>query len=119
MRTTSLVATSALLALAIACSSSSGKGGYETQSGEELYKSAGCSACHGADGSGSRLNLGPALGGLREHWTKEKLLAYMGDPAAFAAGDARLGQRTMPAIGVDVPPEARDRLADHVLSMMD
>ena len=83
-----------------------------------LYASAGCSACHGKTGRSSMLKLGPSFEGLKEHWTKDTLLEYIADPAAFAAKDARLGKRQMTAISTGVPPAAREKLVEYVLTLM-
>lgn len=101
----------------LGCSDGPEEGEYASQSGAQLYESTGCSACHGKDGRGF-MGLAPSYAGLARYWTEELLLEYIADPAAFAAGDPRLGQRPMTAIAADVPQAARERLVEHVLTLM-
>jgi mono/diheme cytochrome c family protein len=48
---------------------------------EELYTTRGCATCHGPDMEGTKK--GPALTGLSKHWSKEELVTYMRNTAAF------------------------------------
>jgi len=111
-----LVALGAALG-AVGCSSGPEQGDYSSQSGAQLFQSTGCATCHGKDGRGF-MGLAPSYAGLARYWTKDRLLQYIADPAAFAKADPRLGQRPMPAIAADVPTAARERLVEHVLTLM-
>ncbi len=106
----------ALALLPLACSGP--KKPADEQSGAELYATY-CKSCHGKQGRGSFLNLGPSYEGLAQHWTAENLLEYIADPKTFAAADERLGEREMPAIDPNVSMEARRRLVEHALGLMD
>ncbi|MCP3915011.1 MAG: cytochrome c [bacterium] len=77
-----------------------------------------CKSCHGGDGRGS-MGLGSSFAGVAKHWNEEKLLTYIADPEAYAAKDPRLGTRPMAPISGDVPPEARKKIVQHTLSLMD
>ncbi len=89
------------------------------QSGAELFQNQ-CAMCHMRDGSGSIL--APSLHGKKEHWTREKLLAYLVDPVGYAAKDPRMKtqgtkfSQAMPTYKM-LTPEQLGALADHVLSM--
>jgi len=74
-----------LLALALTACSPADDG---PPDGATLFRRQGCVACHGPSGQGS--SLAPALNGLSAHWTVEKLVQYLADPEAYAAGDPRL-----------------------------
>ncbi len=100
-----------------ACGSSTGKPDTE-QSGSDLFQVY-CASCHGKDGRGTFLNLGPSFEGVREYWAAESLLEYIADPRTFAARTERLGKRDMAAIADDVPQAARERLVEFSLTLMD
>ena len=85
--------------------------------GARLYR-AHCSACHGGDGSGSAMGLGPTLRGLAEHWEKNSLHAYLSDPAGSSRSIDRLGSRPMPAWPDSLTVEERAALVDHTLGLM-
>ncbi|TDJ66559.1 MAG: cytochrome c [Planctomycetota bacterium] len=113
---------SALLLLAAlpalgACASGTGKPATD-QSGSELFQSY-CANCHGTDGRGTFLNLGPSFESVREYWGADSLLVYIADPKAFAARTERLGEREMTAIADDVPQASRERLVEFALTLMD
>jgi mono/diheme cytochrome c family protein len=109
-----------VLLAALAASACSGSGPGETASslGADLFKVQGCATCHGNEGQGSML--GPALRGLKQHWTREQLVEYFVDPQAFAAKDPRLAKQgkgfiqSMPGYKA-LKPEERASLADLVL----
>ena len=88
------------------------------RSGAELYQ-AYCALCHGADGGGTSMNLGPSYRGIAQYWDQASLLEYIADPQAYAAKHDRLGQREMTALPKDVSPEERERLVEHALKLMD
>ncbi len=60
----------------------------EGATGAEIFVLQNCKLCHEADGSGSKR--GPALKGLREHWTEAKLVDYLFDPKPFIEASPRL-----------------------------
>ena len=86
------------------------------QSGAELFVSQKCATCHGEDGRGTWMDLGPSLEGVAEFWTETSLVRYLGDPAGYAVTDPRLGEREMPSYETLGVGEAR-RLAQHVLEL--
>jgi len=108
----------ALSAALGSCSSEAAGGGGGERSGQELY-AAYCALCHGENGGGTPLNLGPSYRGIAQYWDAESLLEYIDDPQAYAKKVERLGQREMTAIPDDVTPEQRRRLVEHALSLMD
>jgi len=87
--------------------------------GETVYRSEGCVQCHMLDGRGS--NLAPTLHGKKQHWTRERLIAYVKDPATIAAQDPRLVEQgrpyrlPMPKLRLENPAEY-ENLADYVLA---
>ena len=107
-----------LFALGACSGGGDGGGGWDALSGKEIYSKAGCQACHGADGRGF-MGLGSSYAGIKQYWTADKLLTYIADPKAYAANDKRLGKREMAAIADDVPADARKKLVDYVLTLMD
>jgi cytochrome c553 len=60
-------------------------GGFD---GAEVYKSASCSMCHGAERAGT--DMAPPLVKLSEYWVPETLERYLLDPEGYAATDERL-----------------------------
>ena len=48
---------------------------------EDLYTSWGCATCHGSNLEGTEK--GPELTGLSKYWSKEELVTYMRNTAAF------------------------------------
>ena len=87
--------------------------------GHEIYMSAGCDECHGADLKGTP-SAGPTLKGVNRHWDEERLLAYFRDPDSVAATDPRLRElrdrfgEGMPPLKL-ADPVARENLARYVL----
>ena len=113
-----LLVPAALLALTLVPASCSSKPGVTTtSSGADLY-GAHCAQCHGAEGRGTFLNLGPSFEGVKQHWTADKLLEYIADPKAYAAKEERLGKREMAAIADTVTAEQRKKLVEHALTLM-
>lgn len=53
--------------------------------GFSLIKQAGCITCHGSNLQGSKM--APALTGLAEYWTREKLINYLRNPASFGTAE--------------------------------
>jgi len=108
---------SLLFALGACSGGEASGGGWDALSGKEIYAKAGCQACHGVDGRGF-MGLGSSYAGIKQYWTADKLLTYIADPKAYAANDKRLGKREMAAIADDVPAEARQKLVEYVLTLM-
>ena len=73
--------------VALGCSSSEGG----APSGQALYRSQGCTACHGTNRRGSAL--APSLEGIAPHWTVDGLVLYLADPPAYAAQNTRLHEQ--------------------------
>ena len=53
----------------------------KTANPEDLYASWGCATCHGSSLEGTEK--GPELTGLSKYWSKEELVTYMRNTAAF------------------------------------
>ena len=108
-----------LLLLTSACS----EGAAKTPSapdGEQVYATQGCALCHGGDGGGT--SLGPTLRGKASHWTREKLVAYLKAPVAYAEADPRLAEQkkrySLAMRQFDKVPEAElGAVADYVLRL--
>lgn len=91
---------------------------YADRSGEEIYARL-CTQCHGDEGRALHGRGGTYLG-KRKYWTRETLLEYLDDPQAYKRKAPHLTtSRYMPPISGAVPAEARVRLVDHVLGLMD
>jgi mono/diheme cytochrome c family protein len=106
------------LALAIAaCGGSDKPSGPPT--GESLFATQSCVTCHRKDGGGN--NFGPSLRGTAEHWTREKMAAYLADPQSVVAKDTRLmalsRNYNMQMPSVRLSEEQRLMLADYVLGL--
>ena len=93
--------------------------GSDPAHGEKLYATRACASCHGGKGAG--LSTAPGFAGLDDHWTREQLAEYLGNPRAWIDKDARLRElkrrysMEMPAFGAPLPD--RLALADHVLRL--
>lgn len=89
-------------------------------SGADIYVLQSCGACHGEHGEGT--DRAPALRGMAEHWTVERLAGYFVDPRAYVAADPRLAavderfSLRMPVYDNLTPAQAR-LLAEHVLGL--
>jgi mono/diheme cytochrome c family protein len=55
--------------------------GNKSPNPEDIYASRGCPTCHGANLEGTKM--GPELTGLSKYWSKEELVTYMRNTAAF------------------------------------
>ncbi|KAF0150904.1 MAG: hypothetical protein FD143_2413 [Ignavibacteria bacterium] len=53
--------------------------------GFTLIKQSGCITCHGSNLQGSKM--APALTGLSEYWTREKLINYLRNPSSFGTDE--------------------------------
>lgn len=94
---------------------------YADMDGEALYRLR-CLQCHGPEGKGLAAN--PSYRGVRDDWTARTLLEYIDDPGAFKRTDAaprrlRGSAKYMPPVDRHMPQEARERLVEHVLGLMD
>lgn len=88
-----------------------------TPDGASLY-GAHCAMCHGGNGSGSAMGLGPTLHGIAEHWDASSLEAYLADPPGFSSSVQRLGSRPMPAWPESLTAGSRAVLVEHTLGLM-
>ncbi len=85
-----------LLLAIIACSDTpqGGIGASDAESGvlaaAKLYRSKNCISCHGLDLGGTML--APSLRGLGAHWKPDDLAAFLKEPKAWLAKDARLAE---------------------------
>ncbi len=97
--------------------------GEEAQTGEltglDLMRQTGCLNCHGANLDGS--TMGPALTGIKSHYTKDQLIAYLKDPASFAENErikefkTRFQGTRMPAYN-NKPAAELNTIADYLLA---
>jgi len=107
-----------VLALALLLGSCDGPSTYQDLSGERIYHRL-CTQCHGEQGRALHGRGGTYLG-KRKYWTQETLLEYLEDPQAYKRKAPHLSaSRYMPPLNPHVPAEARVRLVDHVLGLMD
>jgi len=104
-----------------ACSPSSGSpsnsSGDQAPDGASLYR-AHCATCHGGNGSGSAMGLGPTLHGIAEHWDANSLETYLSDPPGYSNSVERLGARSMPAWPESLTAGSRAALVEHTLGLM-
>ena len=109
-----------LMAITVGAFSAMGIGGtvdYSTMTGPELYKKL-CQQCHGKRGTGGA---GNSYARKRDLWTQESLLEYIADPVKVKATMPHLRntKKSMQGIPRSVPQAARERLALHVIQLMD
>jgi mono/diheme cytochrome c family protein len=80
------------------------------RAGAGLFATESCGACHGAERQGSAT--GPALTGLKRHWTEDTLVAFLHNPAAAVAADRRLEKlaRRYPAQMAGLPGASDEKL---------
>jgi len=50
-----------------------------------LIKQTGCITCHGSNLQGTKM--APALAGLKEYWTRDKLINYLRNPSSFGSDE--------------------------------
>jgi mono/diheme cytochrome c family protein len=89
-------------------------------SGEAVYAAQGCALCHGSDATGT--SHGPTLFGKASFWDREKLVAYLKAPIAYAEQDPRLAEQkkrySLPMRAFDkVPEEELGAVAEYVLGL--
>ena len=77
-----------------------------------------CGMCHGADGEGSSMGLGPALVGLAGRWDEERLREYLRDPRGYAETHPDVTTERMPAVSSTVTDDELGALARHSLRLM-
>lgn len=96
-----------------------GSATYDAMNGPEIYGKL-CQQCHGARGTAPK-GLANSYAGKRQYWDEPSLLAYIANPRAVKAKMPHLrdSPKYMPAISKAVPVDARRKLAQHVLSLMD
>lgn len=91
---------------------------YEQLSGAQIYERL-CTQCHGPEGRALHGRGGSYLG-KRKYWTRATLLEYLEDPQAYKRKAPHLSSaKYMPPLTPYVQGEARARLVDHVLGLMD
>ena len=118
-----LSATLVLLALIVSPTllpGCNGKSVYESMSGEDIYRRL-CETCHGPEGR-AMTGVANSYAGKRKLWTEEKLLAFVDNPQGYRSKMPHLvtsSKLVMPPLSRSVPPEARKRLVEHVLQMME
>lgn len=102
---------------ALACADPAEK--FAAMDGEALFKHS-CASCHGSDGRAPG-GAAPNFRGKRDDWSVDKIVEYIDDPQAYKkkAGIARLGRKVMPPVNRRMPEDARRRLAEHVIELMD
>lgn len=88
---------------------------YTGMSGEEIFKVS-CAQCHGLRGQGGSA---PTYRAKRQYWDEEKLLEYIHNPAAYKKKAPHLTGRHMNPVDGTMPEDARRRLVEHVLELMD
>jgi hypothetical protein len=111
-----------LLFAAVVLAASCGGETERSLGGTELYQLHNCGTCHGAAGEGR--SLGPPLTGLRAHWKREDLAAFLLDPPSAIAADPRLQaiSRSFPSRMLsyrNTTEDERLRLADFLLGLAD
>jgi len=107
--------------LALACGpDGAGSAGASQATGEQLFKTQGCTTCHGVHAQGGPL--APALTGVAPYWTRDTLIAYLRDPQAYLKNDARLSayskKYSLPMTKFStLSDEALVKIADYVLGL--
>jgi mono/diheme cytochrome c family protein len=87
---------------------------------QTLYRNAGCATCHRMPGDPGEPLAGPPLRNLSEHWNREDLADFIGNPEAFVASDPRIAAQkarypmAMPG-APSLSQEARLAIADWML----
>ena len=109
-----LLATTAFMAL----KAMGGNVDYKSLDGEQLFGRL-CAQCHGPRGTDPR-GVASSYVGKRDYWTKESLLTYIANPRRAKAKIPHMkgSKKYMQPIAKSVPMEARERLVDHVLKLM-
>lgn len=87
--------------------------------GFTLIKQSGCLTCHGQNLEGT--NMAPALAGLNEVWSRDKLINYLRNPSAYS-GDKRFKEYklkykniVMPSYG-NIDVKDLGKMADYLLT---
>ena len=98
---------------------SPGPGAEEVRRGREVFLARSCPACHGAQRQGSAA--APPLKGLRWHWNRKSLEAFLRDPWAYRKGNGRLEDLAarypgdMPGLGTGANPAEVRALVSYLL----
>ena len=87
--------------------------------GLSLMRQTGCVTCHGSNLQGTKM--APALAGLKEYWSRDKLINYLRNPNSFMDSDRFKGYRAkypngiMPSYG---NKDVKDlgKIADYLLA---
>jgi len=88
-------------------------------SGLSIYKSAGCSSCHGEQFAGTEN--GPALFKLSENWSKTELVNFLRNPNDFSKDERitkykeKFGNAFMPSYNT-IDAKKLGKLAEYLLS---
>ena len=100
-----------------ACSPGPGAG--EVRRGREVFLARSCPACHGAERQGSAA--APPLKGLRWHWNRESMEAFLRSPWTYRKGSGRLQALAdrypgdMPGVGANADPAEVRALVSYLL----
>lgn len=87
--------------------------------GFALIKQTGCITCHGSDLQGTKM--APALTGLKEFWTRDKLINYLRNPSSFGTDERFVAYKEkyknirMPAYS-NIDVKDLGKMADYLLS---
>ncbi len=124
LRAASAVLSAVLLAAAGGLASCGGGGNSAADAlpGRALFQEKNCVLCHGPNGEGRAS--GPELRNVATHFTRDQVIEYLKDPAAYAEKDPRLAARMndfpgmMPKYNY-LEQTQLEQLADYVLALTD
>lgn len=91
----------------------------QQQDGLGLMKQAGCITCHGSNLQGTKM--APALAGLKEFWTRDKLINYLRNPSSYGTDDrfvdykAKYKNVVMPSYS-NIDVKELGKIADYLLT---
>ena len=92
----------------------------QTVTPQQLITKLSCGNCHGANLTGTKL--GPNLHGIGQYWSRDKLINYLRNPAAFMDSDRFKAYRSqfpgaiMPSFG-NIDVKDLGRIADYLLTL--
>lgn len=87
---------------------------------EQLVSSLGCTGCHGSDLSGTRM--APNLHGVKDYWSRDKLINYLRNPSSYMASDrfknykAKYPNTLMPSFS-NIDVKELGKIADYLLKL--
>ena len=90
------------------------------QTPEQLVSSLGCTGCHGADLSGTRM--APDLHNVKDYWSRDKLINFLRNPSSYMSSDrfqnfkARYPNVMMPSFS-NINVQELGRIADYLLKL--